>query len=161
MFSIITIVYSLHLRITPMPTSYKVKKQMFAILPMTFEGNIIECGAGWGTLAIPLAKKFPYNTVEAYELSPLPFLVLASLKKILFLKNLKVKRKDFFSVSFKEAGLIVCYLYPQAMERLGVKINQELKSQSLVVSNTFAIHSLRPKRIIHVDDLYSTTIFVY
>lgn len=144
-----------------MPTSYKVKNALMSSLPVDFEGDIFECGAGFGTLAIALAKKFPHKNIFAYELSPLPFLVLKTLKKILFLKNLKVLRKDFFLADFKRVGLIVCYLYPAGMQKLGNKFANEVESGSYLISNTFSVYSMQPIKVIKVNDLYATSIYFY
>ena len=38
-------------------------------MPEHLVGDILELGAGWGTLAFPLAALFPDNRVLAYELS--------------------------------------------------------------------------------------------
>jgi Methyltransferase small domain len=152
--------YSLYLRISPMPTGRKVKEALLNQLP-EFEGKIMELGAGFGTLAIPLAKKFPQKVVEAYELSPIPYFYILLLKNLFSLPNLKVMRRDFFKASLQEGGLIVCYLYPGAMRRLEKKFTLELPKGSIVISHTFALYDRNPCKTLIVKDLYNTKIYLY
>lgn len=159
-FSITTVCYSLHYGITPMPSSHKAKKALFDLLPSSVVGTILELGAGFGSLAIPLAKKYP-NQVIAYEISPFPYLVLKTLKYLLRLKNLKVVRRDFYKCSFTEAGLCVSYLYPAGMQKLTKKFQRELKGGAFIASNAFCLPGWRAVREANTSDLYDSKIFLY
>jgi hypothetical protein len=154
-----TIEYSFLLGIGPMPTSPKVKEKLFLLIPALGEGPIVELGAGWGTLAIPLAKRYPEREVIAYELSLLPFWTLWLLKQARQVPNLNVMRKDFFKKSLSGSALVVCYLYPGAMEKLESKFSKELKG--FVLSHTFALRKQKPLATAHAKDLYRTPIFLY
>ncbi len=145
--------YTWKLGISPMPTSPKVKRALLAALPEQIEGTIYELGSGWGHLALALAKKYPQNQVVAYELSPLPYLFSHILS--LSVKNLSIRRENFYKVSFQDKGLFVCYLFPKAMQKL------EQKLEGTVISHTFAFPSRQPARIIEVEDAYRTQIYAY
>lgn len=153
--------YSVYLGITPMPTAPKVKKALLAHLPDNVDGTIYELGSGWGTLARPLAKKYQRNRITAYELSSIPFLYSKLVNLILPLENLFMQRVDFFVVDLKDAGLVVCYLYPGAMTRLKAKFEEELRQGTWVVSNTFAVPGWQPVKIVEVNDLYRTKVYLY
>jgi hypothetical protein len=147
--------------ISPMPTSSKVKRTIFKALPTEVSGPIYELGSGWGTLAFPLAAHYPSHPIEAYESSPIPYFFS---KARWFLKrhpNLHLHKKDFFTVSLKDASLIVCYLYPGAMRRLKDKFEQELPSNCLVITNTFSIPGWNPIAILESSDIYHTKVYVY
>ena len=103
-----------------------------------------ELGAGWGALALPLAGRYGAARVEAYELSPLPWLVCRLRGALTGASNLRVRRADFFRARLSGAFLVVCYLHPGAMARLRPKLEAELREGALVVSNTFAIPGWRP-----------------
>ena len=45
---------------------------------------------------------------------------------------LKFERRGFYSVSLTEAQVVVCYLYPGAMERLRGKFESELSGGAWV-----------------------------
>ncbi|KAF3361928.1 Uncharacterized protein PHSC3_001485 [Chlamydiales bacterium STE3] len=147
--------------ISPMPTSTKVKKTLLKELPLNYEGILFELGSGWGTLAFPLAEKYPQAQVVAYEISWLPYLFCKGRQLFKRHKNLVFKREDFFKVSFTGTHFFICYLFPKAMERLNKKFRQEAASQTLIISHTFALPSQKPKRLIFVKDLYHTPIYFY
>lgn len=107
--------YSWRYGITPTPTSSGVKKVILKVLPSLIPGKILELGSGWGNVAFTLARHFPQNTVEAYEISPFPYLTSKLIGWLLPYPNLFFIRKNFFTVSLKDASLVICYLYPGAM----------------------------------------------
>jgi predicted RNA methylase len=146
--------------IGPTPTSSTVRKELFTLLPNAIVGTIYELGAGWGTLAFPLAERYPQAKVIAIEISPLPYLWM---RLILFFRphpNLKIIYGDFFRFSFEDAGLIVCYLYPKAMTILEKKILHECKN-AWIATHTFAFPQLKPQKVRKASDLYRTTVYLY
>lgn len=159
---VLSVVYwSLRNGISPMPTSPKAKQCLISLLPNDLDGKIYELGSGWGTLLFPLAKHYPDCPAIGIENSHLPF--MAS-KAMLFLKrlpNVKLERKDFFTVPLNDAKLVVCYLFPGAMERLKEKFEKELAPGTWVVSNTFAVPGWTPYAAVDVCDLYRTKIYLY
>lgn len=153
--------YSWKYGITPTPSSRKVINRIQKVLPPLIKGRIVELGSGWGTLAIFLARHFPLSQIDAYEISPIPFLVSKLAVFILSLKNVAFFREDIFKVSLKNASLTVCYLYPGAMIRLKEKFESELAPLSYVLSHTFAVPGWTPILIEYADDLYRTPIYLY
>lgn len=154
-----SIVYwTLRLGISPMPTGSKTKKCLLDALPSECTGKIVELGSGWGNLAWSLAKKYPHATVVGYEMSPIPYFVS---KLCLHAPNLHFERRDFFDVSLEDATLVVCYLYPKAMQRLKDKFERELVAAAIVASHTFAIPGWDPTKTLRVDDMYKTFVYFY
>lgn len=144
--------------ISPMPTSAKVKAELIKSLPEC-RGTIIDLGSGWGTLLIPLSHANREAQIIGYETSPIPFAF--SYLRTLLCPNLHIYRRDFFSVSLENATMVICYLYPGAMQKLQRKFDQELKPGSWVISHTFALPDWKPVKIVQVDDLYRTKIYLY
>jgi hypothetical protein len=156
------IAYSLYNGITPMPTAPRVKRKLLEIInERQIAGKVFELGSGWGTLAIALARVLPHCQVIAYENSSIPYICSRFIQTLSRRENLKIIRKNFFRISLTEADLIVCYLYPGAMERLKMKFERELKDECLVISSTFAIPDWRAQEVIDVPDQYRTKIYVY
>lgn len=155
------VVWSVYNGISPMPTSPKAKECLFALLPQELQGKIYELGSGWGTLLFPLAVKYPSCEVIGYETSFLPYWV-----SIIWLWSFphprtRILRQDFFNVSLNDATLVVCYLYPKAMEKLKVKFENELKPGTFIISNTFGIPNWKPLVALDVCDLYHSKIYLY
>ncbi len=157
----VTLLYSYLYGITPTPTSIKVKNLLLQMLPKITNKEIAELGSGWGTLAFTLASRFPSCQVRAYEISPIPYLVSKLFAKWFSFTNLFIKRQDFFQVSLGSVSLVVCYLYPGAMQRLKIKFENELNPDAYVISHTFAIPGWIPVRSERADDLYRTPIYLY
>lgn len=148
--------------ISPMPTSPKVKRKVLEVLPERKRGaNIYEMGSGWGSLAFPLAKRFPGGIVKAYENSLFPYF-FSVLRHYLFpLNNLAFYKRNFFSIPLNDADLVVCYLYPSAMHRLKNKFEEELPLDCYVLSHTFAVPGWLPDQVFEAKDLYRTKIYLY
>lgn len=158
---ILIVIWSIFNGIGPMPSSPKAKRILLENLPPSCYGPIYELGSGWGTLVFPLAKKYPHCSIIAYENSPIPFFI----SKIRHLfsrdKNLKIERKNFFKVDLGNAAMIICYLYPGAMQKLKTKFEKELNKNTVVVSNTFSIPGWKAYKICEISDIYHSKIFMY
>lgn len=158
----ISIIYwSIKNGISPMPSSRRAKKAILMSIPKDVSGEIFELGCGWGTLAFDLAAKFPHVQIEAYETSTIPYLYCITQKWLFPVPNLHFHRKDFYKASLHNAGAVVCYLYPGAMQKLKPKFEHELPLHSTIVTNTFSIHGWNPSQSIDLLDMYRTQIFVY
>ena len=150
---------------SPVPTTRRMRKALLTLLPEHLPGNpgdvIYELGSGWGGLASAVAKKYPKTTVIGYEVSLLPWLF--SYVRTLFLpqENLHFKLSNFLKRDLSNGVLVVCYLLPEPMEKLRIKLETELKLGSLIVSNTFAFRGWRPIDDRIIDDIYASHIFLY
>lgn len=153
--------WSLKNGIGPMPTSPKAKRILLDNLPNHRRGIIFELGSGWGTLAFPLAQKYPNCTIVAYENSPIPYFISKIRLSFSRHKNLHIKRQDFYHASFENATMIICYLYPGAMQRLKRKLGNELMQGTFVISNTFSIPGWQTYKILEVRDMYHSKIYMY
>ena len=155
------VIYALITGVAPAPTSPRVAAVMLDMIPPAIDGVIFELGSGWGTLAFPLARRLPGRTVRAVEISPLPWLFSRLRHGVDRLTNLSIRRADFRQVDLGEAALVVCYLFPAAMDGLKAKLEAELKPGAYVLSNTFAVPGWRPEAVRRADDLYATTVYLY
>jgi hypothetical protein len=97
----------------------------------------------------------------AYELSPVPGLVLKIRALLCGPQNLKIIRRNFLKDNLSKATLVVCYLYPEAMEKLSSKFFMELNPQAKVISNTFEIPAWTPTLIQNLEDVMCPQIFQY
>lgn len=156
-------VYTLRTGISPMPTLPAARRTLLAALPPpeAVRGTVHELGAGWGTLALPLARRYPAARVVAWELSPLPWAVCALRARLVGPANLSVRRADFLRASLDDAGLVVCYLDPASMARLRPRLEAALPSGARVVSSTFAVPGWRPARMQRAPDLHRSPVYVY
>ncbi|MDH5481058.1 MAG: class I SAM-dependent methyltransferase [Nitrosomonas sp.] len=147
--------------ISPMMSSGKACQAMLSSIEWPVNGPLIDLGSGWGTLVIAAARKYPHQQVIGYELSWFPWLVSIIRKYSLRLDNLTLYRKDFMNAEISDAAVLFCYLFPGGMVALDKKLNRELLKETLIVSNTFALPSCQPKKVIRLKDIYQTPIYVY
>jgi len=157
----VTFVYCGITGISPVPSSRTSKKTILASLPKDSSGTVYELGAGWGTLAFPLARRYPQNKVVAYELSPLPWLFMKFRRLLAGPRNLTILRRNFLKVNLASAGVIVCYLHPQALEKLVPKLEEELAQDALVISNTFHFPGWVPSLVHTLEDTMCPEILIY
>tara|TARA_R110002124_G_scaffold70290_5_gene188763 strand:- start:1501 stop:1947 length:447 start_codon:yes stop_codon:yes gene_type:complete len=144
-----------------MPSSKKAYQVMLRLIDETGTGAIIDLGSGWGNFVIPLAKRTPERQVIGYELSLLPWLISIILKKALGLKNLRLHRKNFYHENLPAASVIVCYLYPEAMIKIADKLKQQQPNIAFLISNNFALPSVKADKKIVLDDFYKSPIYLY
>ncbi|MDR3624395.1 MAG: hypothetical protein P4L16_04560 [Chlamydiales bacterium] len=162
LFILISIIcYSLYNGVAPVPTSFKVRDKLLHSLPQEVNNPIVELGTGFGTLFFTLPKCFPHHTIIGYENSLIPFLYTWLLLKLKGCRNVSIYKKNFFSVSLEGNGLILCYLYPGAMEKLAKKFKTECKKGTWFVSHTFALPGITPLIVYEANDLYKTKIYLY
>lgn len=155
---LLSIVYfTLRLGISPLPSSKKAKEALFSLLPQDIEGDLYELGSGWGHLLIPLARRYPKNTLIAYEASWVPYLFSLMLCRVMGLKNVEIRRADFLQANLTQARHVVVYLSAPLMNRL----SPLLPPEALIVSNTFALPGRSPTKTLVLDDLFHTRIYLY
>lgn len=127
----------------------------------TKAGSIVDLGSGWGNFVIAIAKRYPHRAVIGYELSFLPWLISKIIKKSLSLKNLSLYRHDFYQADLSEASVLVCYLYPEAMNKISNKLRLEQTGVQFLISNNFALPSWQASKKIPVDDFYQSPVYLY
>ena len=153
--------YTLVTGISPLPTMPRARAAMFACLPAELEGTVFELGSGWGTLAFPLAQRYPGCQVVAYELSPVPWLFSSLRQLVQRLPNLAIHRRNFHHAYLGDAALVVCYLFPGGMEKLRPKLEAELAPGALVLSNFFRVPEWQPVKEGAVGDMHAFRIYLY
>jgi hypothetical protein len=153
--------YTLYTGISPMPTSARVRRAMFEMLPEGLEGTIFELGSGWGTLALPLAKRYPNCPVHGYEVSPLPWLCSWFRGKGAGRSNLIFHRQNYLQADLSAAALVVVYIHADGMAKLNPKLEAELKPGTLVLSNFFQVRGWTPIQETTVNDLHQSKVYLY
>lgn len=155
--------YTLRTGISPMPTLPALRRTLLGALPAPEQvrGTVYELGAGWGTLALPLARRHPHTRVVAYELSPLPWAVCALRARLARQRNLSVRRRDFLRAALDDAALVVCYLDPGNMARLRPRLEAALRPGARLVACGFAMPGWRPATVQRAADLYLSPVYVY
>lgn len=140
------------------PSYGKVKNAVIeeaaAMLKDADNRTVMDLGSGWGTLLLPLAKRFPNHKFIGIERGFLPFYV--STWRARKLKNLTFQRQDFFLTDISEADIIFVFLLNSTMARLTSKIKQEMKPGSCVIANRFPMKDQTPDKEVSLGSKYYT-----
>ncbi len=150
--------------ISPVPSSRGSKAKMFDLLPDDFAGEVCDLGAGWGSLAFPLARKFPNARVFAYEISPVPWLAMQFRRLLQIRGNLTIQRVNLLGKTFKfrkETAAVVCYLHSEALDKMRPKLERDLQPGTLFISNVFEVPGWQPEHVHELDDAFCPQIYVY
>lgn len=147
--------------IAPTPTSPTVRNELLLHLPEQSPGVIAELGAGFGTLAFSVAKKYPSATVIAYENSLVPWLYMKLRLNLFPIPNVTLLYKDFFKENLSKFNLIICYLHRENMLKLEQKFSKELRNGTSIYTHTFSLPNWTEKEKWQARDLYRATIFHY
>ncbi|MBW7477230.1 class I SAM-dependent methyltransferase [Paenibacillus oenotherae] len=169
LLAVLSIVYaSWRNGISPMPSSAIVRYAVSNEINRLEKGGIIvEAGSGWGTLALHVLRHCSCQKLIGIENSPVPLWVSRLSVRLLLSRKSALRgiitfnRGDIYTYSYERADVVLCYLYPGAMERLNLAFNERLKPGARVISVCFALPGWRPERIITCNDLYRTKIYVY
>jgi Methyltransferase small domain len=153
--------WSLSNGISPTPSSRKQIREILRAIPKEFSGTIYDLGSGWGTLAIALAKRRPNCKITGVENSIVPYLVSELLLRFLRIHTVEFHFADFLKYDFRDADMVVCYLYPGGMRKLKPKLEADLNPGTIVISNTFAISGWEPVEVLRSNDMYRSPIYRY
>ena len=166
LLALMSILYStLRTSVPPMPSSGRSRRALLACLSDTVPDEpaitLVDLGSGWGSLVIPMAKRFPQHRIEGYELSWLPWLCSRLLKAVWRLDNLTLYRCDFNQVDLQHAQVLVCYLNPTQMVCLSQRFTAPHGPVGTLFSVGFALPGARAERTVRVNELYNTPIYEY
>jgi len=158
----LSIVWStLRVGISPVPSQRLARLAMLEAVGKPATGcTIIDLGSGWGHLVIAAARRFPQTQVVGYELSLAPFLVSVLLKHLLRLSNLRLMKSNFMTQDLGDAEVLLCYLCPAGMQSLSEKLVCD-QYTGRVISNTFALHGVDASRVLRINDLYRSPVYIY
>jgi len=152
---------TLRFRISPMPSSSRARRAILRWIPADTTGEIFELGAGWGSLAFPIARQCARARRLACEGSPVPYLVCCLRKLLRPAPNLTLRFGDFSGVDLSRATGVVTYLWTGGMAQLAPKLVRELRPGSWVISSTFAWRGREATDEQTLDDLFRTKIYRY
>ncbi len=158
--------------ISPMPSSpaarHTVAREIERLVHagvLSEHDTIIEAGSGWGHLAFHLARRFPQLSIVGMENSPLPLITSRLWRMQTIYANVRLSHSDLFRADYSEAKLIICYLYPGAMQCLQRAVMEGLKlkasNECWLISVGFAIPNMTPVRTSISRDMYRTPVYLY
>ncbi len=114
---------------------------------------VYDLGCGDARVLRYLARKYPKATFIGIENSAFPYYIAKTISRWNKMRgapdNVKVLREDFFTHDLSKATRVFVYLYPQVMDDILNKLEEELPAGSRLVSTTFKFTQKPP--ILEVD----------
>lgn len=142
----------------PVPSSGKVKMAMIEdvanVLKERKNQIVMDLGSGWGTLLLPLAKKFPKHQFVGIEYGCIPYFV--SKFRARKMKNLTFLRQNFFKADISKADIIFLFLLTSTMAKLTQKCQKETKKGALIYANRFRMKGVTPKQKVSLGSDYDS-----
>lgn len=121
--------------------------------------QIADLGCGDGRLLSLWAKARPDCHFTGIEHAPLPWLIARL--RALSLPNATIRRADFWREPLGKYDLVYAFLSPVPMPRLWEKAAAEMRSDAMLVSNSFAVPDVVPDACIAVRDRRATRLYLY
>ncbi|MDE2025288.1 MAG: methyltransferase domain-containing protein [Patescibacteria group bacterium] len=132
-------------------TPVETVKQLIQLLKDHKNNKIVDLGSGDGRIVVEIAKKG--FSVDGFETKP--ELVKRSRERIAELKLEQIAHileKDYWDENLSSYSVVYIYGIPQIMGRLERKLENELVSGSLVISNVYRLPQWKIKK--QIDSLY-------
>lgn len=126
------------------PTRQHDVERMLRLAELKAGELVYDLGAGDGRFVLTAARRYKAKAI-GFEISLLPYLVgLIRIRRSKQGALASMRFQDFFHHDLSAADVIVCFLTPGAMAKLGPKLKRELKPGTRVVSFAFPIRDWTP-----------------
>ena len=136
--------------------SVRIKSFLDAV-PMNDAELLVDLGCGDGRVLRAAQRRYGVKAL-GFEVNALAYCVARILS--LPMKGVQIRCKNFWSEDLREADVVFCYLFPDVMKRLAVKLEKELRPGARVVSCNFSVPGwnplvvVRPESVCHNDPIY-------
>ncbi len=140
-------------------SSTEVTQTLAGIIKQQQCKNLIELGAGVGSVVVPLATEMPELQITALENAPLPWLILRW--RCRHLPNVQVLRRSLWDFGLHHFDLAFAFLSPLVMVRLHEKAQSQMGDGSWLISSSFEIPDLSASKVVQLTDRRKTRLFCY
>lgn len=132
-----------------------------SLLPRAAGLRFIDLGSGFGATIVNLARRHPDAWFTGVDTAPVPFVFCWSRLRFARLRNARVVYRDMWAVDLSEYDVAYCFLSPAPMPKLVDKALREMRSGTLLVSNSFGVDGMPADEVVAVDDRRRTRLLVW
>jgi hypothetical protein len=115
----------------------------------------LDLGSGLGGVVREMAK----TKVKSFGVESAPMLWIIS--SIICFHKGKILRQNIWNTDLSNYDVVYAFLSPAVMDKLFLKIQKEMKKNSLFISNSFEIQGIDPSEIIILKDQRQTKLYLY
>lgn len=136
-------------------SSARAAEELAARLPRA--GSLMDLGCGLGGPLARVHRLRPDARLAGVEAAPLNWLWA----KLRLLGRAEVTLGSLWRVDLSSHDLVYAYLSPAPMAELWDKARREMKSGSLLVSNSFAVPGQEPDEVVELQDLSQSRLLIW
>jgi len=132
----------------PLSTRRQDIDRLLSVAAIGEKEVVMDLGCGNGALILAAAERSPAGKVIGYEISPLQ-LVVSWLRIRLSLRRekLELRPRDFLKADISEADVVLLFLTPHGVKRVGPFLRQRLKPGTRIVSYMFELPDWSPDHV--------------
>lgn len=123
-------------------------------------GAVVDLGSGLGGMLAFLSRQHPEGRYVGVENAPLPFL-LGWLRAQVSGRHYVMRWNSLWKLDLRPFDVVYAYLSPVPMAALWFKVQAEMRTGSLFISNTFAVPGVEPSEVVQLDDLHHSRLYLY
>ncbi|HPG72005.1 MAG TPA: class I SAM-dependent methyltransferase [Syntrophales bacterium] len=128
-------------------------------LPMLPGELLVDIGCGDGRILRAARQRYGVRCL-GFEVNPIAFAKAALLTA--GRDGIDIRFRNFWLADLAQADVVVCYLFPDVMGRLGTKLAAELAEGARVVSFNFPIPGWKPRSTLRAPSrLHNDPIYIY
>lgn len=145
------------------PISRKLIGELLAFSSLSASDIFYDLGSGDGRVLIAVAMSGVGEAI-GYEVAPWPYLKSKfSVWRLGLSGKIKVARRSFFKSRLDRATFVYIYLFPELVDKLGVKIETECRSGTRILCPDFPIDLTKhPRfRLIKSQKIDKITAYLY
>ncbi len=131
-------------------TSRAKLRAILEVLDLPPDSRVIDLGCGDGRFLRAVWRRYRVRAV-GYEINPWAYLLSHTLN-LLFRVPAEVRFGDFMKADLSGYDVIFCYLFPDVLRDLAVKLELEARPGTVVVSCNFPLPGWHPYRVIEEGD---------
>jgi SAM-dependent methyltransferase len=126
-------------------------------VPMKAGDLLFDIGCGDGRVLREAKRRYGVRAL-GFEVNPLAY-ALARIRTC-GMEGIEVRLSNFWNADIGDADVVFCYLFPDVMGRLALKLEKELRPGTRVISCNFPIPGWRhmellyPESSLHADPIY-------
>ncbi|WXL25210.1 class I SAM-dependent methyltransferase [Ectopseudomonas mendocina] len=121
--------------------------------------RFIDLGCGPGGALLALAKAFPHAQFVGVETAPLSF-ALAWLRACRQ-PNCQIRFQNLWRTDLSSFDVVYCFLSPAPMAPIWNKAQEQMRTGSLLISNSFEVAGQPAGQVIEVGDLRGSRLLIW